>query len=144
MLPAASAAPTGDVTAPIRKFLDGFNSGDVKAAYSAYATGDITIVDELAPHRWMGPHAAQAWAAAYTRHAQATGVTDGVVKYEAPTRTEIEGNLAYVIVPTTYIYKEKGKALTEEGQMTFVLHAEAGAWKIRGWTWTGVKPHPSK
>ena len=141
---AVVAATPADVTAPIRQFIDGFNKGDVNSAYAAYATGDIVIVDEFAPHRWVGPHAPQEWAADYEKHAQATGVTDGIVKYGAPTRTEIEGDVAYVVVPTIYNYKEHGRPLTEEGQMTFVLHAEAGGWKISGWTWTGVKPHPAK
>ena len=144
LAPAAMLAALGDVTAPIHQFIDGFNTGDVKSASAAYATGDIVIVDEFAPHRWVGPHAPQEWAADYDRHALATGVSDGSVKYGAPTRTEIEGDVAYVIVPTIYTYKEHGQPLAEEGQMTFVLHAEAGGWKISSWTWSGVKPHPVK
>jgi ketosteroid isomerase-like protein len=101
-------------------------------------------VDEFAPHRWSGPNAPQAWAADYDKHASATGVTDGLVKYSAPTRTEIEGDLAYVVFPTVYLYKEHGNPTAEEGQVTMVLHAEAGGWKIRSWTWAGVKPHPAK
>jgi len=91
----------------------------------------------------MGPHAPQDWAADYEKHARATGVADGIVKYGAATRTEIEGDAAYVIVPTTYLYKERGQSMEEEGQMTFVLHAGATGWKIRSWTWSGVKPHPA-
>lgn len=144
LVPVAIPAAPEDVTKPIHQFIDGFNSGDTKSAFAAYASGDITIIDEFAPHRWVGPHAAQEWAAAYDKHTQATGVTDGKVTYGAPTRAELEGNVAYVIVPTVYLYKEKGKALREEGQMTFVLHQESGGWKISGWTWTGVKPHPAK
>ena len=144
LAPAAMAAAARDVTAPIRQFIDGFNSGDTKSAFAAYATGSIIIVDEFAPHRWLGPHAAQQWATDYEKHAQATGVSDGQVKYGAPTRTEIEGDVAYVIIPTTYLYKEHGKPTAEEGEMTFVLHAEAGDWKISGWTWSRVRPHPAK
>ncbi len=140
----AMAAAPGDVTAPIRQFIDGFNSGDTKTAYAAYATGSITIIDEFAPHRWVGPHAAQEWAADYVKHAQASGVTEGKVTYGEATRTEVKGKLAYVVMPTVYLYKEYGKPLQEEGQITAVLHEEAGGWKIRGWTWTGVKPHPAK
>ncbi|HSS96861.1 MAG TPA: hypothetical protein VLK33_07520 [Terriglobales bacterium] len=135
------AAPAGDVTSPIHQFIDGFNTGDVKSAYAAYASGDIFIVDEFAPHIWSGPHAPQDWAADYDKHAQAAGVSDGSVKYGAPTRTEIEGNVAYIVIPTVYNYKEHNQAVTEEGQMTFVLHLEKDAWKIAAWTWTGVKPH---
>src|SRR5262249_40488046 len=133
-----------DLMAPIRQFIDGFNKGDTKSAFAAYANGDIMIVDEFAPHQWVGPHAAQDWAADYDKHAQTTGVTDGIVKYKSPTRTEISGDLAYVIVPTVYTYKQNGKPTAEEGQITCVLKLEGGAWKIRGWTWSGVKPHPAK
>lgn len=101
-------------------------------------------MDEFAPHRWSGPHAAQDWAAAYDKHAQATGVSDGQVKYGAPTRIEREGEFAYVILPTEYLYKERGKAMDEKGQITAVLHKEDGAWKIRAWTWSGEKPHAAK
>lgn len=144
LAPAAIAATPGDVTLPIRQFIDAFNGGDAKSVFATYAAGDIMIVDEFAPHRWMGPHAAEDWAAAYDKHAQATGVTDGRVTYGKATRVEIEGNDAYVVIPTVYLYKEHGKPLVEEGQITAVLHAEGGAWKMRGWTWTGVKPHAPK
>ena len=143
IIPLAAAAQE-DVTHPIRQFIDGFNTGDVKSAYAAYASGDIVIVDEFAPHLWTGPHAAPDWAADYDKHAQATGVSDGSVKYGSPTRTEVEGDFAYVVIPTAYNYKEHGQATTEDGQMTFVLHREHDVWKITAWTWTGTKPHSAK
>ncbi len=138
------AACAEDVVAPVRQFIDGFNKGDSKTAFAAYAHGDILIVDEFAPHRWYGPHAPQDWAAAYDNHAQATGVTEGIVQYSKPTRMEIEGDAAYVILPTVYLYKEHGKPIAEEGQVTCVLKREAAGWKISAWTWSGVKPHPAK
>jgi hypothetical protein len=80
VMPAAVADVTADVTLPIRQFIDGFNNGDTKAAFGTYAKGSISLVDEFAPHQWTGP------------------VTDGKVTYSPPTRTEIEGNVAYVIM----------------------------------------------
>jgi SnoaL-like domain len=139
--PAAIPAGQDDVSVPVRQFIDGFNTGDVQSAFAAYATGPITIVDEFAPHIWTGPDAAHQWAEAYDEHAKATGVTDGKVTYGKPTRTEVEGDVAYVVLPTVYLYKEHGSELREAGQMTVVLNREANRWKIRGWTWTGAKPH---
>ena len=147
LLPVAAgvaAAADADVAAPIHQFIDGFNKGDTKSAYAAYASGSVTIIDEFAPHLWVGPNAAHAWAAAYDKHAQATGVSDGNVKYGEVTRAEVEGNLAYVIIPTIYNYKEHGKPTTEEGHMAFVLDRASGSWKIRAWCWTGTKPHAPK
>lgn len=141
--PVTAATPVGDqdVTKPIHQFIDGFNTGDVKSAYAAYVQGSIVIIDEFAPHLWVGPKAPQLWAADYVKNAKATGVTDGSVKYGPPTRSEVEGARAYVIVPTVYTYKEKGVATAEEGEMTFVLSRGSAGWKIKGWTWSGVKPH---
>lgn len=142
--PAGLQAGQDDVSAPVRQFIDGFNTGNVQSAFAAYATGPITIVDEFAPHIWTGPDAAQQWANAYDKHAKATSVTDGKVTYGKPTRTEVEGDVAYVVMPTVYLYKEHGRQLREEGQMTVVLNRETGGWKIRSWTWTGVTPHRVK
>lgn len=144
IVPAAMAATNADVTATIKQFIDAFNAGDEKSVSAAYASGDIVIVDEFAPHIWTGSHAPQDWAADYDKHAKATGVSDGIVKYGAPTRAEVEGGAAYVVIPTVYNYNEHGKPIAEEGQMTFVLRSEKSVWKIVSWTWTGVKPHPAK
>jgi ketosteroid isomerase-like protein len=145
LLPAAGFAATpAELAKPVRQFINGFNSGDTKSAFAAFAPGVVTIVDEFAPHRWSGPHAAQDWAADYDKHATATGVTEGKVTAGDPIRIEVEGPLAYVIMPTVYYYKEHGKPLQEEGQITVVLHHEPTGWKMQGWTWSGVKPHPAK
>jgi len=142
--PVLAAASYGNVMTPISQFINGFNTGDTKSAFAAYAHGDILVIDEFAPHRWFGPNAAQDWAAAWDKHSQATGVTDASVKFGKPTRTEIEDDVAYVIVPTVYLYKEHGKAMAEEGQMTFVLHGEHAGWKISSWVWSGVTPHAGR
>jgi SnoaL-like domain len=138
--PMGFAASGDDLSAPVRQF----NTGNLQVAFATYATGEITIVDEFAPYIWTGTEAAHQWADAYDKHAKATGVTEGNVTYGKLTRTEVDGDVAYVIMPTVYLYKEHGKPLREEGQMTVVLHHERGAWKIRSWTWSGVKPHLAK
>lgn len=140
----ALAAPASDPAQPLRTFLDSFNKGDERAAYAAYAKGSIAIIDEFAPHAWSGRNAPRAWAAEYNRHAKATGVTEGRVTYGAPTRVETADDLAYVVLPTVYLYKENGRPTAEEGSLTGVIHREGGTWKIRAWTWSGVKPHPAK
>ena len=139
--PAAFAAPAADPAAPVRQFIDGFNIGDTKTAFATYAPGDIAIIDEFAPHHWIGAKAPQAWAAAYDANAKATGVTEGLIKYAKPTRVEIAGKTAYVVVPTVYTYKQKGKPMVEEGSITASLTMTAAGWKMNAWAWSGVAPH---
>jgi ketosteroid isomerase-like protein len=140
----AARAQAQDVNAPIHKMLGAFNSGDMKALADCYASGDISIIDEVAPFRWTGAHANDAWLADLDKHDKANGVSDAKVKYGATTRTEIEGDSAYAVVSVSYAFNQKGKPMAEEAHMTFALHREAGAWKIASWVWSGNKPHPAK
>jgi ketosteroid isomerase-like protein len=142
LAPAAMAATAPEVVAPIHQFIDGFNTGDAKKAFAAFAPGSVSIIDEFAPHLWTGPNAPHAWAAAFEKFAKAAEITDGAVKYGEPTRAEVEGKVAYVILPTVYSYKDHGKPTAEDGQMTFVLRSGAQGWKISAWTWSGPPPHP--
>ncbi len=52
---------------------------------------------------------------------------------------EIDGDRAYVVVPSVYTFKQAGVAMRERAQMTFTLKKGGGGWLIHGWTWTGPK-----
>ena len=106
------------------------------------------IVDEVAPYAWHGAKAVQEWAAALGAADAKRGVTDQRVVIGKPTRVEVEGASAYVIVPATYTFTEKGVAMRAASQMTFTLQKGNGgprevdrrdAWLIHGWTRTGPK-----
>jgi ketosteroid isomerase-like protein len=136
---AAAAPPASEPVAALHQFIDSFNKGDLKAAAAAHAP-DAVIIDEFPPHVWRGPNAFQAWAASLDKAAKAAGDTDEKVSLGAPTRSEVNGDVAYVIVPATYTYKEKGKPMREPAQFAAALRKEGGAWKLTGWAWTGTVP----
>lgn len=140
--PAAAQSTDADVAAPIKKFIDSFNKGDAAGAAATHLLDDATsIVDEVPPFSWHGPKAFDAWAADLQAYDKAKGISGEMVTIKAPTRTEMHGDHAYVIVPAVYSFKQKGVAMTETAQMTVVLQKGAGGWLIHGWTWTGPKPH---
>jgi ketosteroid isomerase-like protein len=136
----AQAADAG-VEATIRQFGAAFNKGDVAAAKALHVTTP-SIIDEVAPHFWSGPKAFDSWTADLGKSEAAEGKTDGQVAISAPTREVVSGDSAYVIVPSTYTYKQKGARLREVAQMTFVLNKTASGWKIAAWAWTGKKGVP--
>lgn len=139
--PAGAQAPDPQLIAPIQKFMDSFNKGDVAGAAATHAAGaDLAIIDEVPPFVWRGPKAFEAWSTALDSISKQAGITDQMVTISAPTRTETSGDSAYVIVPAVYTYKEKGVAMREAAQMTFVLKKGASGWLIHAWTWTGPKP----
>ena len=143
LAPAAAMAADAQVTAPIRQFIDSFNKGDVKGAEATHAA-DAVIVDEAPPFVWKSPGAFQAWLADLTKDDKARGRTEGAVALGEPTREEVAGDAAYVIVPVEYTFKEKGVAMHALSQMTYSLKKTASGWKIAAWTWTGPRPTPRK
>lgn len=141
MTPAGAQAPDSQMTAPIQKFMDSFNKGDIAGARATHTAGaDLVIIDEVPPFIWSGTEAFQGWSTALDTASKQAGITDQKVTVSAPTRTETAGDTAYVIVPAVYTYKEKGVAMREAAQMTFVLKKGTGGWLIHAWSWTGPKP----
>jgi len=139
--PAGAQAPDSQLMAPIQKFIDSFNKGDSAGASATHAAGaDLTIIDEVPPFVWRGAKAFHDWSAALDSDSKQAGITDQMVTISAPTRTESNADSAYVVVPAVYTFKQKGVAMREAAQMTFVLKKGASGWVIHGWTWTGPKP----
>lgn len=140
-VPASAQTNNADLMAPIQKFITSFNKGDAAAAAATHAAGeDLVIVDEVSPYLWRGPKAFQSWAADLDTDIKKNGITDPIVTLSAATRTERNGDQAYVVVPAVYAFKQRGTAMRESAQMTFVLRKSASGWLIHGWTWTGPKP----
>ena len=144
LAPAALAAPADDALKPINQLIAGLNKGDMKAVGAAYAPGDITIIDEFAPHLWTGPKAAQGWAAGFDKMGKDLVLTDAALKNARPIRTEVDATTGYVVMSVLYTYKDHGKPMAEDGRMTFALAKVGPAWKIKGWTWTSPPPHAAK
>ena len=143
--PSVASAADAQLMAPIQKFMDSFNKGDVAGAAATHsATDDLTIIDEVPPFAWRGAKAFSAWAADLESDSKKRGVTDQMVTISPATREETNGQQAYVVVPAVYTFKEKGVAMREAAQMTFVLKKGAAGWLIHGWTWTGPTPTPAK
>jgi ketosteroid isomerase-like protein len=142
--PARAQKPDAEIMAPIQKFVDSFNKGDVATAASTHAAGaDLTIIDEVPPYLWRGSKAFQVWSADLDRDAKSKGMTEPMVTLSPATRIETEGNSAYVVIPAVFTFKQAGKAMRGAAQMTFVLKKEGAGWLIHAWTWTGPKPSPA-
>lgn len=142
--PGGAQTPEPQILAPIQKFIDSFNKGDVAGAAATHAkAAELAIIDEVPPFAWHGAAAFQAWSTALEADAKRQGITEPKVTLGKPTRMESSGDSAYVVVPAVYTFKQKDVAMREAAQMTFVLKKGAGGWLIHGWAWTGPKPQPA-
>ena len=134
---AQAATPADDATKFVTSIIDKFNAGDAKAWVSAQAD-DTMVVDEFAPHAWSGAGSAQHWLEDYVKDAQANGVSGGRVDYGKPLQVSSDGSTAYVVLPTTYRFVQKGTKMAEPSNMTFVMKHGADGWKITSWTYSAT------
>jgi ketosteroid isomerase-like protein len=141
MAPMAHASDAA-VLKPIHQMVEAFNKGDAKAAKATHVASP-SITDEIAPFFWTGPKAFDSWLTDLSKAEAAEGKTDGVVALDAPTLETVTGNRAYVITPSTYTFKQKGRTMREVGTMTFVLLKGASGWKVKAWTWTSPEAQPA-
>ena len=137
----ASAGPAEDATAAVTTVLDKFNGGDVNAFFAAHRDGAL-IVDEFAPYVWGGSGSAQKWGEDYGKDAAARGISGGRIDYGKPLQANSDGANAYIVLPTTYRFIQKGAKMAGAGSMTFVMSRADGAWKISSWTYAGATPTP--
>lgn len=131
----AAASGQAEVMAPVRQFVDAFNEGDMKAAVAACVDA-TSIIDEFPPHEWHGAGACQRWMNDYDADSKKSGITDGIVTLGTPLHVDVTADRAYIVIPTGYAFKRKGKPEKETGSMfTFALHKGAAGWRIVGWSW---------
>jgi hypothetical protein len=133
--PAYAAGADDPLLAPIHQFVDGLNKGDMKAAAAAHVAAP-SIIDDVPPHSWQGDGALDKWAAADDADMKKHDMTDAKVAIQKPSHLQNEGDVAYVVVPTVYSFKMKGKKVAENGYLTFALAQQGSDWKIAAWTWT--------
>lgn len=123
------------VLASVHQFVDAFNKGDTKAMIAACAER-TSIIDEFPPHEWQGAGACAKWIADYDVDAKKNGITDGAVTLNTPSHVDVTAGDAYVVIPVNYVFKQKGKAVSEIGSViTLALHKTSAGWRITGWAW---------
>jgi ketosteroid isomerase-like protein len=138
----ASAGPAEDATATVTTTLDKFNSGDIDAFFAAHRDGAL-IIDEFAPYVWGGAGSAQKWAGDYMKDAETRGISGGHMDYGQPISAASDGTSAYIVLPTTYRFTQKGTKMAGAGSMTFVMSRVGSGWKIASWTYSGAEPTPA-
>src|SRR5689334_9357719 len=116
-----SAGPAEDATGFVTSIMDKFNGGDAKAFIAAHEDNAV-IVDEFGRHLWTGTGTAKQWLDEYTKMSSADGITNPRVDYGKPLQANSDGNFAYVVLPTTYRWVQKGAKMAEPGSITFVVH----------------------
>ena len=132
----ACADDKSDVANVVQRFVAGFNAGDVKLV-ADMSLDDMSIIDEFPPYEWHGPGTMMKWLGDYDADAKKNGITPGPVTLGKPRHVDVAGDRAYVVVPTTYEFTQKGKAVKETGAtLSVALQKVAAGWRIVAWAWS--------
>ena len=140
---AATASPVhaqqstqqADVMTAVNRFVEAFNKGDTRTMVKS-CTAETTLIDEFPPYAWHGIGACAAWVKDYNAFAKKFEITDEVMSPGKPTHVDVSGDRAYVVMPTDYSFKQKGKPAKEAGsEFTFVMQKVGPSWKVAGWAW---------
>ncbi|MBS0225325.1 MAG: hypothetical protein JSS25_03165 [Proteobacteria bacterium] len=122
------------VEAPIRQMMDGFNKGDIAMVKAAHVASP-TIVDNVAPFVWSGPNAFDQWIVDLGKSESSLGIADGKVTFAPVVDEVVKGERAYVVTRSVYVFKQKGRAMREDGYTAFVLVKTSVGWKVESWSW---------
>jgi hypothetical protein len=109
--------------------------GNPKSIAEAHVSGDVTIIDSVAPFLWSGPNAVADWMSSMTRHVEERGIRDGCVVYDAPIAKLTDGDQAYAVVPVVWSYSENGIPKRDTANVAFALRRTSAGWRIAGWSW---------
>ena len=127
-----------DIASVVSNFVDEVNSGKVEAALARFSS-DATIVEDIAPFRWQGPHAVRSGLPPWAANAQRLGVISVVMDLGELQRVEVEERAAYAVFAGTVLLERNDMTLREPGLLTFALERDFDQWLINALTWTGER-----
>ncbi len=132
----AAASEKTDAMAPVHRFIDGFNKGDLRSAIAACAN-ESSVIDDFPPHQWQG-RGCEKWADGYLAIAKEEGITEARILPGEARHVDVMGNWAYVVLPVTLVFKHLGKPNKLPSMFTASLHKEPDGWRITGWAWADL------
>ena len=123
-----------DLLEPIEKVARFIETGD-RTLLSAFAPTGVVIIENFAPHLFEGPTAVERWSQTILRWHQPP--TTLVLKHSfgAPQELRVQGDEAFVSLPTYWSISEDGETIEEDGGWAFVLARHADGWKVRAYGW---------
>jgi hypothetical protein len=117
----------------LARFLE---TGDPDVLEGVFSGGEVTILENFAPHVFSGQDGLAHWRDLMARHVGAIG--DLRHAFGAPQDFARTGDLVYFSLPTRWTGVRDGKPFDEHGGWSFVQVFEDGRWRIRSYGWSVV------
>ncbi|HEY4941578.1 MAG TPA: hypothetical protein VII56_09120 [Rhizomicrobium sp.] len=127
-----AAQPDAAMLEPVERIAR-FIAGGGEENLSAFADGDITILENFAPHLFRGPDAVALWAQDMRKHTTALSA----LKHRFGPAQDFtrDGDRVFFSLPTHWSGVAAGRRFAEDGGWAFVLMKQDGRWRVRNYAW---------
>jgi hypothetical protein len=133
-MPEAATGPDAAMMAgpeALARFLETADEGVLEGVFS---DGEVTILENFAPHVFSGQDGLAHWRGLMARHVGAIGGLHHT--FGSPQDFGRTGDLVYFSLPTRWTGVRDGKAFDELGGWSFTLVWEDLGWRIRAYGWS--------
>lgn len=126
------AGPDAAMMEPIEKIARFIATGD-EACLAAFAVHDVVILENFAPHLFLGPDAVARWAKGMREHAR----TLAGLKHSFGAAQDFTSDAehAFFSLPTHWQGTSNGRSFHEDGGWSFLLVMEQGGWRVKSYGW---------
>ncbi len=134
----AGERPDAEIMAPIERIARFMESLDSQFLNEAFADGEVVLIENFPPYVFEGGDAVARWAKGFAEHAK--NITELRHSFGNPHDFQLDGELAFLSLPTTWRGTIGASSFIETGGWAFVLVKHAGGWRVRnyGWAVTGI------
>ena len=123
-----ASAPAAAYLQPVHAVVEAINGR--QEFPSQLFTDDVSIVDDFPPFAWQGREGAKAWYGSLLA-SETTSQSDMRITAGTPViAPKVQAGLAYVTLPLTASWTEKGKKHSVSGPWTLVLQQAGSQWVI--------------
>ena len=139
-MPEVATAPDAAMMAGPEALARFLETADDSVLEGVFSDGEVTILENFAPHVFTGQEGLAHWRALMARHVSAIG--DLRHAFGSPQDFGRTGDLVYFSLPTHWTGIRDGKAFEEDGGWSFTLAWEAARWRIRAYGWSVTRFEP--
>ena len=136
-MPDAVAGPDAAMMAGPEALARFLETADPAGLDGVFSTGEVTILENFAPHVFTGQDGLAHWRALMARHVGAIG--DLRHAFGPPQDFGRTDDVVYFSLPTRWTGVRDGKPFDEDGGWSFTLVWEDGGWRIRAYGWAVVR-----
>jgi hypothetical protein len=140
----AGEVPPAEIMQPIDALAQFMAQLPAGSHATMFAARGVTIVENYAPFIFSGADAVAAWEAGFRQHAGADELSELKVRFGPARDFSVQGERAYLSLPTTWTGRTHGTRFEEHGAWAFVLLRRAGEWKVLGYGWGVTRYRESK